>query len=111
MSLETNVLQNEGIMKLSVTKHMKLSKKTTHSYTLLAGNASINPQRKFRPLQWKALPTKPRNCNVHKDSSFDSFANIFMTYIETTTLSKTVFRTKVWKCYMHDLFSLWDMSK
>ena len=35
-----------------------------------------------------------------------------MLYIETTTtLRKTVFRTKVWKCYMHDLFSLWDMSK
>ena len=34
-----------------------------------------------------------------------------MTYIETTTLSKTVFRTTVWKCYIHDMFSLWDMSK
>ena len=34
-----------------------------------------------------------------------------MTYIETTTLSKTVFRTTVWKCYRHDIFSLWDMSK
>ena len=38
--------------------------------------------------------------NGHKDSSFDSFANIFMTYIETRTLSKTVFRTTVWKCYI-----------
>ena len=45
------------------------------------------------------------------DSSFDSFANIFMVYIETKTLSKTVFRTTVWKCYIHDIFSLWDMSK
>ena len=35
-----------------------------------------------------------------------------MTYIETTTLIKqTVFRTTVWKCYIHDIFSLWDMSK
>ena len=71
----------------------------------------IDPQRKFLPLQWKALPTKPWNCNRHKESSFDSFATIFMTYIETTTLSKTVFRTTVWKCYMHDIFALWDMSK
>ena len=38
-------------------------------------------------------------------------ANIFMAYIETTTLSKTVFRTTVWKSYIHDIFSLWDMSK
>ena len=37
----------------------------------------------------------------HKDSSFDSFANVFMTSIETMTLSKTVFRTAV----------SWDMSK
>ena len=73
----------------------------------------LSPQRKLLPLQWKALPTKPWNCNGHKDSSFDSFANIFMTYIQTTTLSKTVFRTTVWKCYRHDIFSLyiWDMSK
>ena len=34
-----------------------------------------------------------------------------MTDIETTTLSKTVFRTTVWKCYIHDIFSLWDVSK
>ena len=34
-----------------------------------------------------------------------------MTDIETTTLSKTVFRTTVWKCYIHDIFSLCDMSK
>ena len=33
-----------------------------------------------------------------------------MAYFETTTLSKTVFRT-VSKCYIHDIFSLWDMSK
>ena len=34
-----------------------------------------------------------------------------MTCIETTTLSKTVFRTTVWKCYIHDIFALWDISK
>ena len=71
----------------------------------------INPRRKFLPLQWKALATKRWNCNGHKDSSFDSFAIIFMTYIETTTISKNVFRTTVWKWYIHDIFSLWDMSK
>ena len=32
-------------------------------------------------------------------------------HIETTTLSKTVFRTAVWKCYIHDIFSLWDIRK
>ena len=39
MSLDTNIQQNEGILELSVTKHMKMCTKTTHSYTLLAGNA------------------------------------------------------------------------
>ena len=34
-----------------------------------------------------------------------------MTYIETTNLSKTVFRTTVWKCHIHDILSLLDMSK
>ena len=80
MSLDTNIPQNEGILKLSVTKHMKISTKTTHSLTLLAGNAQNSPQR---------------NCSGHKDSSFDSFANVFKAYIETTTLSKTIFRTTV----------------
>ena len=35
----------------------------------------------------------------------------FIAYIETTTLSKTVFGTTVWKCYIHNIFSLWEMSK
>ena len=34
-----------------------------------------------------------------------------MVYIETTTLSKTVFKTTVWKSYIHNIFSLWHMSK
>ena len=34
-----------------------------------------------------------------------------MTYIETSTLSKPVCRTTVWKCYIHDIFSLWDITK
>ena len=39
MSLDTNIQQNEGKLKFSVTKHMKISTKTTPSHTLLAGNA------------------------------------------------------------------------
>ena len=33
-----------------------------------------------------------------------SLANIFMAYTETTTLSKTVFKPTVWKCYIDDIF-------
>ena len=32
-----------------------------------------------------------------------SFANIFVAYIETTTLSRTVFKPTVWKCYINDI--------
>ena len=40
-----------------------------------------------------------------------SFANIFMTHIETAILSKSVFKPTVWKRYIDDVFSLWDISK
>ena len=39
MILDTNIPQNEGILKVSVTKRMKISTKTIYSYTLLAGKA------------------------------------------------------------------------
>ena len=40
-----------------------------------------------------------------------SFANIFMTHIETAILSKRVLKRTVWKRYIDDVFSLWDVSK
>ena len=40
-----------------------------------------------------------------------SFANIFMAHIETTILSRTVFKATVWKRYIDDIFSLRDNSK
>ena len=43
-------------------------------------------------------------------SSF--LSNIFMAaYIETQSLSKIVFKPTVWKRYIDDIFSLWDISK
>ena len=61
-----------------------------------------SPQRKFFPLQWishgTAMGTK----------TAVSFANIFMVHIETTILSRTVFKPTVWKRYIDDIFSLWD---
>ena len=82
---------------------------------------------KTMELQWKtavfnlvprAFPSKNGPTHFLREkplrtrlSSFDSFANIFMAYIETTTLSKTIFKTTVWKSYVHNIFSLWDMSK
>ena len=37
-----------------------------------------------------------------------AFANIFMAYIETELLSK---KPLIWKRYIDDIFSLWDVSK
>ena len=39
-----------------------------------------------------------------------SFANIFMAHIETI-LSGTVFKPTLWKRYIDDIFSLWDIRK
>ena len=40
-----------------------------------------------------------------------SFANIFMAHIETAILSRTAFKATVWKRYIDDIVSLWDISK
>ena len=40
-----------------------------------------------------------------------AFASIFMAHIETTILSKTVSKPTVWKRYIDDIFTVWDMSK
>ena len=34
-----------------------------------------------------------------------------MAHIETTILSKTVSKPTVWKRYIDDIFTVWDMSK
>ena len=55
------------------------------------------------------ISEKPR----YAMSTYSSFlSNIFMAaYIETQSLSKTVFKPTVWKCYIDDSFSLWDIGK
>lgn len=40
-----------------------------------------------------------------------AFANIFMAKIETQILSKNVIKPTVWKRYIDDIFSLWEISK
>ena len=40
-----------------------------------------------------------------------SFANIFMEKIETEILRKSAFKPTVWKRYIDDIFSLWEISK
>ena len=40
-----------------------------------------------------------------------SFVNVFMAKIETEILSKAVSKPTVWKRYIDDVFSLWNVSK
>ena len=40
-----------------------------------------------------------------------SFANIFMTKVETDILSQSVTKPLVWKRFRDDVFSLWDISR
>ena len=40
-----------------------------------------------------------------------AFANIFMANIETQILSNSVAKPTIWKRYIDDIFSLWDVSK
>ena len=40
-----------------------------------------------------------------------AFANIFMANIETQILSHSVQKPSIWKRYIDDIFSLWDISK
>ena len=40
-----------------------------------------------------------------------AFASIYMAHIETTIISKTVSKPTVWKHYIDDIFTVWDISK
>ena len=51
---------------------------------------------------WADLINK-RYRDEHKDSSL-FLSNFFMAYIETQSLSKTVFKPTVWKRYVDDIF-------
>ena len=89
----TQIYAKTRVLKLSV-KHMKICTKTTYSYTLLAGKFFHFNGKHYLQTHGTAMGTK----------TAVSFANIFMAYIETTTLSKTVFKLIVWKCDIDDIF-------
>ena len=89
----TQIYPKTRVLKLSL-KHMKISTKTTYSYTLLAGKFFHFNGKHYLQTHGTAMGTK----------TAVSFANIFMAYIKTTTLSKTVFKLTVWKCYIDDIF-------
>ena len=56
------------------------------------------------------ISEKPRYRDEHRQQfPFQHFHD--RTYIETQSLSKTIIKPTVWKCYIENIFSLWDISK
>ena len=59
----------------------------------------------FNGKHYQCKPTVPRWAQRQQFP----FQLLSMAYIETQSLSKTVFKPTVWKRYINDIFSLWDM--
>ena len=111
-SLYTNIPQNEGI-EIVCKAYENFDKNNpptcipTHYYVremlrlILKENSFQFNGKHYLQTHGTAMGTK----------TAVSFANIFMAHIETTILSRTVFKPTVWKRYIDDIFSLWDISK
>ena len=104
MSLYTNIQQNKGILKLSVTKHMK-DNPFLHCWKCLEESLRKISSTSMESTTYKTMELQGTR------QQFWFLWRYFHDIYETTTLGKPVFRTTVWKCYIHDIFSLCDMSK
>ena len=103
MSLDTNIPQNKGIKiickayenfyKGNLFLHITCRKWKLIEFIL---------KEKFSHLNGKHYLQTHETAMGTKTAVF--FANIFMAYIETTTLSKTIFKPTVSKCYIDDIF-------
>ena len=107
MSLD-EIYRKTRVLKLSL-KHMKISTGNLSRH-ITCRMFRLILKKNFLHFNGKHYLQTHGNCNGRKDSSFDSFANIFVAYIETRTLSKTVFKPTVWKCYIDDIFPYGHLS-
>ena len=103
MNLDTNIPQNKGI-KIICKAYENFYKDnlflhiTSRKWTLI----EFILKEKFSYFNGKHYLQTHETAMGTKTAVF--FINIFMAYIETTTLSKTVFKPTVWKCYIDDIF-------
>ena len=103
MNLDTNIPQNKGI-KIICKAYENFYKDnlflhiTSRKWTLI----EFILKEKFSYFNGKHYLQTHETAMGTKTAVF--FINIFMAYIETTTLSKTVFKPTVWKCYTDDIF-------
>ena len=96
---------------ISVQKKKKTKKRTraVYSYTLPAEMFRLI--LKENSFQFNGKHYLQTHGTAMGTKTAVSFANIFMAHIETTILSRTVFKATVWKRYIDDIFFLWDISK
>ena len=108
-SLYTNILQEEGIITVcnAYRKFYKDNPPIPTHYLremltlILKENSFQFNGKNYLQIHGTAMGTKMAV----------AFANIFMANIETQILSKNVIKPTVWKRYIDDIFSLWDISK
>ena len=108
-SLYTNISQEEGIITVckAYENFHKNNPRIPTSYikemlTLILKENSLQFNGKnFRQIHGTAMGTKMAV----------ALANIFMADLETQILSKSVIKPMIWKRYIDDIFSLWDVIK
>ena len=109
-SLYTNIPQNEGIeIVCKAYENFYKENPPIPTHYLRKMLRLILKENSFQFNGKHYEPTNPWYCNGHKDSSF--FCQYFRGTYWNTILSRTVFKTIVWKRYIDDIFSLWDISK
>ena len=90
---------------------MKTSTKTTILFLYITCGKCLDLFIKENSFQFNGKHQLQTHGTAMDTKTAVSFANIFMAHIETTILSRTVFKPTVWKRYIDDIFSLWDISK
>ena len=90
---------------------MKTSTKTTILFLYITCGKCLDFFIKENSFQFNGKHQLQTHGTAMDTKTAVSFANIFLAHIETTILSRTVFKPTVWKRYIDDIFSLWDISK
>ena len=110
-SLYTNIPQNEGIevvCKTYVNFYKDNPPIPTHYVRTMLTNRLILKENSF---QFNGKHYLQAHDTAMGTKTVITFANIFMAHIETAILSKRVLKPTVWKRYIDDVFSQWDVSK
>ena len=87
-----------------------LSKQTSNTQPITRRYAQTNPKGEFLPICWKKTPSKYK-VQLWEQNRAVTFANIFISAIETEIINKRPHKPLVWKRFIDDIFSLWNVDK